>query len=661
MSFLDVRQHGFARVAVCVPPVRVADPLANALVHVRFARRVHDEGAQYAVFPELGVPGYTCGDLFFQRPLLDACLEALATIARETAALDLMISVGLPLVVDDALYNCAATIYGGRVVAVQPKSYPPNYREFYELRWFQPAAHARSTHIVVDGDTVPFGTDVLIRHGGIDGFVLHTEVCEDLWVPVPPSTIAALSGATVLANLSASNVTIGKWEYRHDLVAMSSAKNLAVQLYSAAGFGESTSDLAWDGHGMIADRGDMLVQTDRYALDGSVAVVDVDLLALTEDRIRQTSFAQNAHAHAKAMRIVDVAPIDDTRPASTFETLRRYQTPLPFVPTDPARRDERCREIFQITSTALARRITALPADARHCIIGVSGGRDSTHALLVAVHAMDLLGLPRSDVIGVTMPGFGTTDATYDAACDLIRTLDCTFREIEIRSVSSEVFGAIGHDPAIENLTFENVQAWARKFMLFSVASQEKGIDIGTGDLSELALGFATYGGDHMSHYGVNAGIPKTLITTLIAWASEQIFADEPAVQEVLGRIQGMPVSPELLRPNADGTIKQLSEDVVGPYELHDFFLYHFLRFGFGPQRIARVALHAFDGEYDLATIRRWLLLFLRRFFANQFKRDCVPDSPKIGSGGSLSPRGDWRMPSDAAVEAWLREAEAIG
>jgi NAD+ synthase (glutamine-hydrolysing) len=661
MSFLDVRQHGFARVAVCVPPVRVADPLANALVHVRFARRVHDEGAQYAAFPELGVPGYTCGDLFFQRPLLDACLEALATIARETAALDLMISVGLPLVVDDALYNCAATIYGGRVVAIHPKSYPPNYREFYELRWFQPAAQARSTHIMLAGDLVPFGTDVLIRHGGIDGFVLHTEVCEDLWVPVPPSTIAALSGATVLANLSASNVTIGKWEYRHDLVAMSSAKNLAVQLYSAAGFGESTSDLAWDGHGMIADRGDMLVQTDRYLLDGSVAVVDVDLLALTEDRIRQTSFAQNARAHATTMRVVDVAPIDDTRPVSTFETLRRYQTPLPFVPTDPARRDERCREIFQITSTSLARRITALPADARNCIIGVSGGRDSTHALLVAVHAMDLLELPRSDVIGVTMPGFGTTDATYDAACDLIRTLDCTFREIEIRSVSSEVFGAIGHDPAIENLTFENVQAWARKFMLFSVASQEKGIDIGTGDLSELALGFATYGGDHMSHYGVNAGIPKTLITTLIAWASEQIFADEPAVQEVLGRIQGMPVSPELLRPNADGTMKQLSEDVVGPYELHDFFLYHFLRFGFGPQRIARVALHAFDGEYDLATIRRWLLVFLRRFFANQFKRDCVPDSPKIGSGGSLSPRGDWRMPSDAAVEAWIREAEAIG
>ena len=661
MSFLDVRRHGFARVAVCVPPVRVADPVANAEAHVRFARQVHDEGAHYAVFPELGVPGYTCGDLFFQRPLLDACLDALAILARETASFDLMFTVGVPLVVDDALYNCAATIYGGRVVAINPKSYPPNYREFYELRWFQPAAHARSTHVDIEGDPVPFGNDVLVRHGGIDGFVLHTEVCEDLWVPVPPSTIAALSGATVLANVSASNVTIGKWEYRRELVAMSSAKNLAVQLYSAAGFGESTSDLAWDGHGMIADRGDVLAHTDRYALEGSVAIVDVDLMALAEDRMRQTSFAQNARAHAMPMRVVDVAPIDDIRPATTFETLLRYQTPLPFVPTDPARRDERCREIFQITSTSLARRIQALPPDARHCIIGVSGGRDSTHALLVAVHAMDLLGLPRSDVIGVTMPGFGTTDATYDAACDLIRTLDCTFREIEIRSVSSDVFSAVGHDPAVENVTFENVQAWARKFMLFSVASQEKGIDIGTGDLSELALGFATYGGDHMSHYGVNAGIPKTLITSLIAWASDHIFAGEPSVQDVLGRIQSIPVSPELLRPNADGTISQRSEDVVGPYELHDFFLYHFLRFGFGPQRIARLALHAFEGEYDLATIRKWLLEFLRRFFANQFKRDCVPDSPKIGSGGSLSPRGDWRMPSDAAVEAWIREAKAIG
>jgi NAD+ synthase (glutamine-hydrolysing) len=661
MSFLDVRRHGFARVAVCVPPVRVADPVANAEAHVRFARRVHDEGAHYAVFPELGVPGYTCGDLFFQRPLLDACLDALAILARETASFDLMFTVGVPLVVDDALYNCAATIYGGRVVAINPKSYPPNYREFYELRWFQPAAHARSTNVDIEGDPVPFGNDVLVRHGGIDGFVLHTEVCEDLWVPVPPSTIAALSGATVLANVSASNVTIGKWEYRRELVAMSSAKNLAVQLYSAAGFGESTSDLAWDGHGMIADRGDVLAHTDRYALEGSVAIVDVDLMALAEDRMRQTSFAQNARAHAMPMRVVDVAPIDDIRPASTFETLLRYQTPLPFVPTDPARRDERCREIFQITSTSLARRIQALPPDARHCIIGVSGGRDSTHALLVAVHAMDLLGLPRSDVIGVTMPGFGTTDATYDAACDLIRTLDCTFREIEIRSVSSDVFSAVGHDPAVENVTFENVQAWARKFMLFSVASQEKGIDIGTGDLSELALGFATYGGDHMSHYGVNAGIPKTLITSLIAWASDHIFDGEPGVQDVLGRIQSIPVSPELLRPNADGTISQRSEDVVGPYELHDFFLYHFLRFGFGPQRIARLALHAFEGEYDLATIRKWLLEFLRRFFANQFKRDCVPDSPKIGSGGSLSPRGDWRMPSDAAVDAWIREAKAIG
>lgn len=658
MNFLDVRRHGFARVAVCVPPVRVADPAANAEAHVAMARAAHGEGAQYAVFPELGLAGYTAGDLFFQQALLDGCIEALHTIASALAELDLIVSVGLPLAADGSLYNCAATLYGGRVLAVTPKSYPPNYREFYELRWFQPGATARSAAIELDRSSVPFGTDLLVRHPGIAGFTVHTEICEDLWVPVPPSTIAALSGATVLANLSASNVTIGKPGYRRELVAASSAKNLAVALYSAAGFGESTSDLAWDGHGIIADRGDIVAETTRYERDGSYVLADVDLAALAQDRMRQGTFAANAADHARVYRIIDVEPIADDRPAAVFESLRRRVTAYPFVPTDPARRDERCREVFAMTSTSLARRIEALPADSRRCIIGVSGGRDSTHALLVAVHATDLLGLPRDRVVGVTMPGFGTTDATYDAACDLIRALGCSFREIDIRSTSSEVFRSIGHDPAVEDLTFENVQAWARKFMLFSVASQARGIDIGTGDLSELALGFATYGGDHMSHYSVNAGIPKTLITYLIAWASERIFADEPAVQNVLGRVLDLPVSPELLRPNADGTIKQRSEDVVGPYELHDFSLYYFLRFGFGPERVARLAQHAFDGQYDLATIRHWLLVFLRRFFANQFKRDCVPDSPKIGSGGSLSPRGDWRMPSDATVAAWLAAAE---
>ena len=628
-SFLDVRRHGFARVAVCVPEVRVADPAFNAEAHLRVLARAHGEGAQYAVCPELGLSAYTCGDLFFQEPLLRGVLDALARLARETAIWDLALSVGVPLAVDGALHNCAVTLYGGRPLAVAPKAHLPAYREFYEPRWFQPASAARSDTIQLLGVTVPFGTDVLVDLPHVAGFTLHTEVCEDLWTPVPPSALAALAGATVLANLSASNVTVGKWEYRRDLVRMSAAKNLAVQLYSAAGFGESTADLAWDGHGLVADRGELLAETERFALAGSSALADVDLAALLTDRMRQTSFGQNAARHADrlaGMRRVAVSPVQDGRAATTWHVLRRRVDPLPFVPSDPAQRDHRCRGIFSIKATA--------------------------------VHAMDLLRLPRHDVVCVTMPGFGTSDRTYAAACALTRALGVTLREIGIREPAQAIFGAIGHDDAIEDVTFENVQAWTRKMVLFSVASQVRGIDLGTGDLSELALGFATYGGDHMSHYGVNAGVPKTLVSELIRWAADAVFHDEAAVAAALREVLDLPISPELLRPGPAGEIVQRSEELVGPYELHDFFLYQLLRFGFGPRRIARTALAAFDGRYTIAEIRTWLLVFLRRFFANQFKRDCVPDAPKVGSGGSLSPRGDWRMPSDAAARAWLDAAE---
>jgi NAD+ synthase (glutamine-hydrolysing) len=510
------------------------------------------------------------------------------------------------------------------------------------------------------GESVPFGTDVLLRAAHLPGFVLHTDVCEDLWAPIPPSTIAALSGATVLANLSASNVTVGKWEYRRDLVRSSAAKNLAVQLYSAAGFGESTADLAWDGHGLIAERGELLAETERFVVGGTAVTVDVDLRALAEDRLRQGSWGQNAALHGRALRTVEVGTGDDARDPAIYRRFRRRIEPLPFVPADPAKRDARCREIFSILSTSLARRLLALPEAARRIVIGVSGGQDSTEALLVAAHAVDLLGLPRTNVIGVTLPGFGTSKRTYENACALVRAVGATFREMDIGPLAEHVFGAVGHDPKIEDVTFENVQAWARKLLLFATASQEGGIDLGTGDLSELALGWATYGGDHMSHYGVNAGVPKTLVSELIRWAAETVFRDEPQVAGVLRSVLETPISPELLRLGAGGEIAQRSEDVIGPYELHDFYLYYFLRFGFGPRRIARMALEAFGGRHDLATIRRWLVVFLRRFFANQFKRDCVPDAPKVGSGGSLSPRGDWRMPSDASVAAWTREAESI-
>src|SRR5881628_2684231 len=659
-DFLDVRTHGFARVAVSVPEVRVADPTFNADAHLTLLERVHAEGAHYALCPELGLSGYTRGDLFFQETLLRGTFDALARVAERTTRWNLLISVGLPFVVDGLLFNCAVTLYRGRPVAVTPKAYPPNYREFYELRWFHPAADARATEVTLLGHRVPFGTDVLVRAVHLPDFVLHTDVCEDLWTPVPPSTIGALSGATVLANLSASNVTVGKWEYRQDLVRSSSAKNLAVQLYSAAGFGESTADLAWDGHGLVAERGEIVGETERFSLTGNSVTVDIDLRALVEDRLRQSSWGQNAAHFGRARRIVDVGQDADARDAGLYHRFLRRIEPHPFVPADPAKRDIRCRETFLITATSLARRIETLPEDARRVILGVSGGQDSAQALLVAAHAMDLLGLPRSRIIGVTLPGFGTSRRTYENACALVRTIGATLREVDIKLVAGEMFTSIGHDPSVEDRTFENVQAWARKFLLFSLASREHGIVFGTTALTELALGFTTYGGDHMSHYGVNAGVPKTLVSELIRWAAEKIFHDEPDVAAVLRGILDTPISPELLRLDRAGEIAQKAEEIVGPYELHDFFLYHFLRFGFGPRRIARMALHAFGGRYAVGDIRRWLLVFLERFFANQFKRDCVPDAPKVGSGGSLSPRGDWRMPSDASVAAWLNEAKAI-
>jgi len=660
VDFLDVRGHGFARVAVCVPEVRVADPAFNAAAHLSQLEAAHERGAHYAVCPELGLSSYTCGDLFFQDVLLRESLAALARVASATAGMNMLISLGLPLVVGDRLFNCAVTLYRGRPLGVAPKSYLPNYREFYEGRWFQPASAAAVDAIDLLDALVPFGADVLIRARHLDGFVLHTDICEDLWVPVPPGTLAALGGATVLANLSASNVTVAKWEYRQQLALSSSARNLAVQLYSAAGFGESTSDLAWDGHGLIAERGQLLVESERFATGGSAIVADVDLRQLRQDRLRQGTFGANAAAQAGRFRVVACGEERDARDARIFQVLERRAAAHPFVPEDPQKCDQRCREVFLIQATSLARRLQALPEDMRRVVIGVSGGQDSTHALLVAAHAMDLLGLERQRIVAVTMPGLGTTERTRGNAARLVAAIGAQFVEIPIGALSETLFATIGHPPEVEDLTFENVQAWLRKLLLFAVASRRSGIDLGTGDLSELALGWCTYGGDHMSHYGVNSGVPKTLITYLIAWAAEVIFAADDRVRAVLGDVLATPISPELRRPDENGEIAQRSEEVVGPYELHDFFLYHLLRFGESPRRIARLCLHAFAGRYTIAEIRAWLLVFLRRFFASQFKRDCLPDGPKVGSGGSLSPRGDWRMPADASPQAWLSEAESV-
>jgi NAD+ synthase (glutamine-hydrolysing) len=660
-DFLDVREHGFVRVAVCVPEVRVGDPSFNATAHLRSLEAVYRQGAQYALCPELGLSAYSCGDLFFQDPLLRESRSALVRVVQASAGWNMVLTIGLPLIVDDLLFNCAVTVYRGRVLAVAPKAYPPNYREFYELRWFHPAADARSSLVRLADTEVPFGTDVLLRALHLPGFVLHTDVCEDLWVPVPPSTVAALAGATVLANLSASNITVAKWEYRRELVSSSSARNLALQLYSAAGFGESTSDLAWDGQGLIAERGLLVGETERFALGGSSVIVDADLRALIQDRLRQNSFGANARSFSDRMfRVVEFGEATEERPASTYFELHRRCEPHPFVPSDPTRRDARCREVFMIQATSLARRLKSLPEEARRIVVGVSGGLDSAHALLVATHTVDLLDLPRTHVVAVTMPGLGTTERTRSNATRLIQSLRVTHREIPISQLSEAVFAAIGHAPEREDLTFENVQAWLRKLLLFAVASQQRGIDLGTGDLSEMALGWCTYGGDHMSHYAINSGVPKTLIAYLVGWAAEVIFRGEPAVPGVLSDILATPITPELRRPDDAGGISQRSEDIIGPYELHDFFLYHFLRFGSGPRRIARLCLHAFDGKYDLTEIRKWLVVFVTRFFASQFKRNCVPDGPKVGSGGSLSPRGDWRMPADGSPDAWLAEAALI-
>jgi NAD+ synthase (glutamine-hydrolysing) len=657
-QFLDVRNHGFARVAVVMPRVHLGHPLANRKQHRQELVKVHARGAMYALCPELGLSSYSCGDLFHSQALLDECQEALERLLDDFNGADMLVSVGVPVAADGMVFNAAVTFLNGRLLAVAPKSYLPNYREFYEHRYFAPACQAISSQVRLCGQDVPFGTDILIRAALTPGFILHTDICEDTWVPIPPGTRAALAGATVLANLSASNITIGKADYRRMLVASSSGRNLAVQLYSAAGFGESTTDLAWDGQGMIAERGVILTESERFHTRGAQIMADVDLNALELERMRQNSFRENAADHRRAFR--EVSCEVDARPRDTgnFSTLLRTVDPRPFVPSDTARRDERCRETFLIQATSLARRLIVLPEHSRRVTIGVSGGRDSTHALNVAAHAMDLLDLPRSRIVAMTMPGFGTTPRTWHNALALIQAVGADLLEIKIAPIVEQIFAAIEYDPRELGLVFENCQAWTRKVLELAVSCHRRGIDVGTSDLSELMLGWTTMFGDHAAHYDVNAGVPKTLITYLIGWTADEIFRDEPAVQKVLHDILATEISPELL-PHDSGNITQRTEETIGPYELHDFFGYYFVRFGFAPAKIARLALHAFPSQFTIGEIKHWLNEYLTRFFANQFKRSCLPDGPKVGST-CISPRGDWRMPSDAESDTWLRNLALV-
>lgn len=656
--FLDIRNHGFARIAVAIPRVHLGNPAANAEEHRLLLEQAAAAGAQYVLCPELGLTGYSNGDLFHSQVLHQGALNALKKLVGESYHWGMLVSVGMPLVVDDALYNVAVTFGYGRIWAVAPKAYPPEYREFYELRHFARAAEARSTSIVFLSEEVPFGTNILIRHSGIPNFVLHTEICEDLWVPIPPSTEAALAGATVLANLSASNITIGKSEYREQLVVQSSARNLAVQLYSAAGFGESTTDLAWDGDALIAERGILLTRNKRFSMEGSLIVQDVDLPLLVQDRIRQSSFHQNAADHRMDVRWVTSQSRNSLAKEDVFTTLLRSVDAHPFVPSDPLRRDDRCRETFMIQATSLARRLQVLPEKRRKVVVAISGGQDSTHALMVAVHAMDLLGLPRTNIIALTMDGFGTVDRTHDNAVNLAQAVGAVLKQMPITDFALRLFEAIGHDPSVEDVTFENSQAWIRKILELATGAQDGGIVLGTGDLSELMIGWCTMFGDHASHYGVNAGVPKTLISFLIRWTAEVLYKEDEAIHTILLDILATPISPQLTSAR-EGKIIQKTEEIVGPYELIDFFGYWTVRFGLAPSRIVRMALHAFEGKYTVAEVKKWLGIFLTRFFASQFKRSCLPDGPKVGLT-CISPRGDWRMPSDADPAAWVADLAAV-
>jgi NAD+ synthase (glutamine-hydrolysing) len=671
-EFGSIYRHGFARVAACTTHCVLADPTANVAAILEVAQSCHERGAALAVFPELGVSGYAISDLLHQSALLDAVEHAVADLVAASADLLPLLLVGAPLRHAGALYNCALAIHRGGLLGVVPKVHLPNYREFYEPRHFVVGDGMVGGEIFVGDLRAPFGTDLLFAAEDVPGLVVHAEICEDLWIPVPPSSQAALAGATVLANLSASNITIGKAETRRLLCASQSARCVAAYLYAAAGAGESTTDLAWDGQASIFENGTMLAETERFPSAGQFALADIDLDRLRHERMQMGSFDTNRRRHPAVFRRIAFRLDPPTGDIGLERGVERY----PFVPADPARLEQDCYEAYNIQVSGLAQRLRAIGS--KRAVIGVSGGLDSSHALIVCSRAVDLLGLPRSNILAYTMPGFATSAHTKTNAIRLMEALGVTWRELDIRPAADRMLTDIGHPFArgepVYDVTFENVQAGLRTDYLFRLANHHGGIVIGTGDLSELALGWCTYGvGDQMAHYNVNAGVPKTLIQHLIRWViSSGQFAPEVGV--TLDAILATEITPELV-PAKEGETPQSTEAYIGPYALQDFNLYYTLRHGMVPSKIAFLALHAWGdaamgkwppgfpperrGAYDLATIRHWLEVFLRRFFAfSQFKRSAMPNGPKVSAGGSLSPRGDWRAPSDGNAHAWLAELE---
>jgi NAD+ synthase (glutamine-hydrolysing) len=642
--------------AVATPRVRIGDPAHNAAATEALMRQAAREKAALVVFPELGLTAYSCDDLFHQQALIDGAAAALAALLRRTRNLPLAALVGLPVAVDGLLYNCAALLCRGRLVGVVPKTYIPNYREFYERRQFTPGDVCRRTEIELAGQTSAFGNGLIFRCKEIPGLVLHAEICEDLWVPAPPSSFAALAGATVIANLSASNVIIGKHGYRHQLASNQSARCIAAYLYSAAGLGESTTDLAWDGDAMVFENGTLLAESRRFANEPQLAVADVDLGRLLADRMRQNTFGDSALRHAAEAARFRSVEFSIPVPKGALLLERRIEK-FPYVPSDPATRDARCEEVYRIQVQGLVTRMRA--TGTKKLVIGVSGGLDSTQALIVCARAMDELKLPRANVLAYTMPGFATSSRTKNQAWQLMRAVGASAQEIDIRPSCMQMLKDLGHPFArgkrVYDITFENVQAGERTSHLFRLANMNGGFVVGTGDLSELALGWCTYGvGDHMSHYNVNASVPKTLVQYLVGWVAEsgEFGAD---VKRALHRVLDTEISPELV-PGS-----QRTEAFIGPYELQDFNLYYILRFGYAPTKVAFLALHAWKGKYKLPAIKKWLGVFLKRFFQmSQYKRSAMPNAPKVGSGGSLSPRGDWRAPSDGNADAWLAELKDV-
>ena len=643
--------YGFLRVATAIPTVRVADIDYNLDRHTDLIHKADAEGVQLLVFPELSITGYTCGDLFHQNTLLEGTRQALALLCEATCDMSMMIVVGAPVAWRNRIYNCAVVIQNGEIRAYVPKVYLPNYNEFYEARWFDSGASVPADTYLND---IPFGAGQLFT---LNGSTVGIEICEDLWVPVPPSSVMALRGAEVIVNLSASDEVLGKHAYLRRMVEAHSGRLVAAYVYAACGFGESSTDLVFAGKGIIAENGGVLGESERFLTEDSLLVRDLDIEKLKTLRRDQTTYealplSQGADVSQGPYITNEMDYVEEPDWEDKFY---RYVAPTPFVPSDEAEMSERCNEIFNIQVAGLVTRLRHIGCQT--AVIGISGGLDSTLALLVTVRAFDKLGWDRSRIVGITMPGFGTTKRTHSNSLGLMESLGITQREISIVPSVNQHFADIGVDPSVHDVTYENCQARERTQILMDVANQTNGIVIGTGDLSELALGWCTYNGDHMSMYAVNVSIPKTLVKYLVRWVA-MTSVDERS-RDILLDIFDTPISPELTPPDAEGKIAQKTEDLVGPYELHDFFLYHFFRFGAAPSKIYFLARKAFNGKYDNATILKWLRTFCRRFFQQQFKRSCLPDGPKVGTV-SISPRGDWRMPSDASWETWKGELETV-